>query len=127
VAVTGVGSSLDNQAINGKWIARFPMWDWVGGRTSITSAVGLLPMALQGADIIDFVSGTALCDSLTRHTVTASNPSALLALMWHYATEGHGNRDMVILPYKDRLQLFSKYLQQLIMESIGKEKDLDGR
>jgi glucose-6-phosphate isomerase len=127
VAVTGVGSNLDNQAISGKWIARFPMWDWVGGRTSITSAVGLLPMALQGIDIIGFIGGAALCDALTRNTVTSSNPSAQLALMWHYATEGRGSRDMVILPYKDRLQLFAKYLQQLIMESIGKEKDLDGK
>ena len=47
--------------------------------------------------------------------------------MWHYATDGQGNRDMVILPYKDRLHLFAKYLQQLIMESIGKEKDLQGK
>jgi glucose-6-phosphate isomerase len=47
--------------------------------------------------------------------------------MWYHATGGHGNKDMVILPYKDRLQLFPKYLQQLIMESLGKAKDLDGR
>ena len=127
VAVTGVGSKLDNQAVNEKWLARFPMWDWVGGRTSITSAVGLLPMAIQGIDIIDFISGAALCDAFTRNSVTSENPAALLALMWYHATDGHGKRDMVILPYKDRLQLFAKYLQQLIMESIGKEKDLNGR
>jgi glucose-6-phosphate isomerase len=46
--------------------------------------------------------------------------------MWHHATKGHGQKDMVVLPYKDRLQLFSKYLQQLIMESLGKERDLAG-
>ena len=46
--------------------------------------------------------------------------------MWYYSGAGHGKKDMVILPYKDRLELFSKYLQQLIMESIGKELDLDG-
>jgi len=46
--------------------------------------------------------------------------------MWHYATKGLGTKDMVILPYKDRLQLFTKYLQQLIMESLGKEKDRSG-
>jgi glucose-6-phosphate isomerase len=54
------------------------------------------------------------------------NASMLLALMWHYAGNGRGQKDMVILPYKDRLMLFSKYLQQLVMESLGKEKDLDG-
>ena len=51
----------------------------------------------------------------------------LLALMWHYAGNGKGEKDMVILPYKDRLVLFSKYLQQLVMESLGKERDLDGQ
>jgi glucose-6-phosphate isomerase len=127
VAITGVGSKLDIQAINEKWITRFPMWEWVGGRTSITSAVGLLPMALQGIDIIDFISGSSICDSFTKNKFTSNNPAALLALMWHYATDGHGSRDMVILPYKDRLHLFAKYLQQLIMESIGKEKDLLGK
>ncbi len=51
----------------------------------------------------------------------------LLALMWFYAGEGRGEKDMVILPYKDRLALFSKYLQQLVMESLGKAKDLEGQ
>jgi glucose-6-phosphate isomerase len=46
--------------------------------------------------------------------------------MWFHAGNGRGGKDMVILPYKDRLALFSKYLQQLVMESLGKEKDLDG-
>ena len=126
VAVTGVGSNLYKEAVRGDWISIFPMWDWVGGRTSITSAVGLLPMSLQGVDIKAFISGAALCDQATRSTHTRHNPSALLALMWHHATNGRGLRDMVILPYKDRLQLFTKYLQQLIMESLGKERDLSG-
>src|SRR6185369_13443550 len=43
------------------------------------------------------------------------------------ATDGRGSKDMVVLPYKDRLELFSRYLQQLVMESLGKEKDLQGR
>ncbi len=127
VAVTGVGSNLDKKAISGKWIACFPMWDWVGGRTSIASAVGILPMALQGIDISKFIGGAAECDGLTRNKSTGSNPSAILALMWHHATGGRGQKDMVVLPYKDRLQFFSKYLQQLIMESLGKEQDLAGK
>lgn len=126
VAVTGEGSELDRTATESGWLARFPMWDWVGGRTSVTSAVGLLPAALQGIDIEGMLEGARLCDALTRHTGTAHNPAALLALMWHHATGGRGSRDMVILPYKDRLILFSRYLQQLIMESIGKELDRDG-
>ncbi len=126
VAVTGEGSELDRAATQAGWITRFPMWDWVGGRTSVTSAVGLLPAALQGVDIDAMLEGARLCDLLTRRTDTARNPAALLALMWHHATGGRGSRDMVVLPYKDRLILFSRYLQQLIMESIGKELDRGG-
>ena len=46
--------------------------------------------------------------------------------MWHHAGNGRGTKDMVVLPYKDRLLLFSRYLQQLVMESLGKERDLSG-
>jgi glucose-6-phosphate isomerase len=127
VAVTGVDSELDRYAQKQGWIARFPMWDWVGGRTSVTSAVGLLPAALQGVDILSLLEGARLCDVITRQPETARNPAALMALMWHYATNGQGEKDMVMLPYKDRLLLFSRYLQQLLMESLGKELDLDGK
>ncbi len=127
VAVTGRDSLLDKTAVAEKWLARFPMWDWVGGRTSVTSAVGLLPAALQGVDIMALLEGAKLCDSITRQTTTRRNPAALLALAWFYASSGKGSRDMVLLPYKDRLLLFSRYLQQLIMESLGKGLDRDGR
>src|SRR5438067_12960841 len=50
VAVTGVGSGLDKYAEKNQWLARFPMHDWIGGRTSVMSAVGLLPMAPGGFD-----------------------------------------------------------------------------
>jgi glucose-6-phosphate isomerase len=65
-------------------------------------------------------------DEATRARDIRSNPAALLALCWFHATEGRGAKDMVVLPYKDSLLLFSRYLQQLVMESLGKEKDLDG-
>ncbi len=127
VAVTGVGSKLDATATQEGWLARFPMWDWVGGRTSELCAVGLLPAALQGLDIQAMLDGAAAMDVVTRTPVIAQNPAALMALMWHFATEGRGAKDMVVLPYKDRLLLFSRYLQQLVMESLGKELDLQGR
>ena len=66
------------------------------------------------------------CDAATRVHDTRKNPAALLALMWYHATGGKGEKDMVVLPYKDRLLLFSRYLQQLVMESLGKELDLEG-
>jgi len=127
VAVTGVGSELDRHAQENDWLARFPMYDWVGGRTSVMSAVGLLPMALLGFEIDRFLEGAAAMDQLTRLDVVEQNAAMLLALMWFYAGEGKGTKDMVILPYKDRLALFSRYLQQLVMESLGKEKDRDGK
>lgn len=126
VAVTGEGSKLDQIAKSEGWLKGFPMWDWVGGRTSELCAVGLLPAALQGLDIDAMLEGAAEMDAVTRNSTTSENPAALLALMWHFATDGRGSKDMVVLPYKDRLLLFSRYLQQLVMESLGKELDLDG-
>jgi glucose-6-phosphate isomerase len=127
VAITMAGSHLDHLAASESWIARFPMFDWVGGRTSELSAVGLLPAALQGIEIIGVLAGAAACDAATRVHETRRNPAALMALMWYAATDGKGKKDLVVLPYKDRLLLFSRYLQQLVMESLGKQLDLDGR
>jgi len=127
VAITGVGSDLDKHAEKNGWLARFPMWDWVGGRTSIMSAVGLVPMALEGFEIDNFLTGAAAMDERTRANDFRQNAAMLLALMWFYAGNGRGEKDMVVLPYKDQLLLFSRYLQQLVMESLGKEKDLDGK
>lgn len=127
VAVTGEGSELDGYAKANGFVARFPMWDWVGGRTSELSAVGLLPAALQGIDVHAMLAGARAMDAATRRTETRRNPAALLALGWYAATGGKGTKDMVILPYKDRLTLFSRYLQQLVMESLGKRLDLDGK
>ena len=126
VAVTGADSKLDVTTVKEGWLARFPMWDWVGGRTSELCAVGLLPAALQGLDIQAMLDGAAAMDVVTRNTAVAQNPAALLALMWYFATDGRSAKDMVVLPYKDRLLLFSRYLQQLVMESLGKELDLKG-
>jgi glucose-6-phosphate isomerase len=127
VAVTGPGSELDQFATEHNWLARFPMHDWVGGRTSVMSAVGLVPAALLGFAIDDFLAGAATMDAHTRAPDMRNNAAMLLALMWYHAGNGRGEKDMVILPYKDRLALFSRYLQQLVMESLGKEKDRDGK
>jgi len=103
------------------------MWDWVGGRTSELSAVGLLPAALQGVEIDSLLAGARACDDVTRSNNVNANPAAQLALAWFFAGNGKGTKNMVVIPFKDRLELFSKYLQQLLMESLGKEKDLDGK
>ena len=119
-------SKLDQQAQKEGWLKRFDMFDWVGGRTSITSAVGLLPGALIGCDIRDFLSGASQMDAATRMADLRRNPAALMAASWHVAGGGRGQRDMVVLPYRDRLEVFSRYLQQLVMESLGKRLDRNG-
>ncbi len=126
VAVTTPGSALHQRATKEGWLSTFPMWDWVGGRTSITSAVGLLPGALIGMDVRAFLAGAAAMDDATRRSDPWLNPAAMLAAFWHHEGKARGERAMVVLPYKDRLVLLSRYLQQLVMESLGKEHDRKG-
>ena len=126
IAITGEGSKLDQLSKSAGWLTTFPMEDWVGGRTSEMSAVGLLPAALQGINIVAMLQGAKEMDAATRIPQLKANPAALLALSWYFAGNGRGEKDMVVLPYKDSLLLFSRYLQQLVMESLGKEQDLDG-
>lgn len=126
VAVTTKGSKLDQLMQAEHWVGEFPMYDWIGGRTSQLSAVGLLPAALQGINIRAMREGARIMDIATRQPNLKENPAALLAMTWYYAGNGRGEKDMVLLPYKDSLLLFSRYLQQLVMESIGKQFDLSG-
>ncbi|MCU0806064.1 MAG: glucose-6-phosphate isomerase [Burkholderiales bacterium] len=125
VAITMPGSQLDKHAAG--WLARFPMFDWVGGRTSELSAVGLLPAALQGLDVDAMLAGAAAMDEATRIADALANPAALMAAAWFHAADGRGAKDMVVIPYKDRLALLARYLQQLVMESLGKREDLAGK
>ncbi|WP_269622947.1 glucose-6-phosphate isomerase [Prochlorococcus marinus] len=126
IAITMKDSLLDKIAKSESWLKRFDLPDWVGGRTSITGSVGLLPLALIDENIYDFLKGASTMDSITREKNIYQNPSALLASAWYYSGDGKGLRDMVVLPYQDRLEVFSKYLQQLIMESLGKQEDRSG-
>lgn len=127
IAITSQGSQLDKLAKAEGWLDSFPMYDWVGGRTSELSSVGLLPAALQGIDIQAMLAGAKEMDAATRVPELKQNPAALLAMSWYFAGDGKGKKDMVVLPYKDSLLLFSRYLQQLVMESLGKETDLNGQ
>lgn len=126
VATTMDDTELALRAKEERWLARFPLWDWVGGKNSVLSAVGLLPTAIQGSDIRALLNGAATMDRLTRERKITDNPAALLAAMWHWLGEGGGKRDMVLLPYRDRLSLFPRYAQMLVMESVGKELDRSG-
>ncbi len=126
IAITGAGSRLDDLASSEGWSLRLPLWDWVGGRTSVTGPVGLVPMALAGWDWQGLLAGSASMDRATRRPA-AHNPAAWLAATWYAAGAGRGDRALVVLPYRDRLLLLSRYLQQLVMESLGKRHDRQGR
>ncbi|MFO7821273.1 MAG: glucose-6-phosphate isomerase [Lentisphaeria bacterium] len=126
VAVTMPESKLDKYASEQGWRKRFPMAASIGGRTSETNIVGHVPAALTGIDFAEFIGGAAHMDELTRNESVGLNPAYQLAIAWYIAGNGRGDRNMVVVPYSDRLVLLGKYLQQLVMESLGKERDLDG-
>lgn len=126
VAITCEDSRLDRQAKADGWLRTFPLWDWVGGRTSATSTVGLLPVALLGVDIDGLLSGASKCDQATGDKDILRNPAAMLAVLWYDAIANRDRRNMAVLPYCDRLSLLPRYLQQLVMESVGKQTDRAG-
>jgi glucose-6-phosphate isomerase len=97
-----------------------PMWDFVGGRFSVTSAAGIVPMALLGLDWQSFLDGARTSDDLNRLEVVARNPAGRLAALWWNLRRKAGVHSLAFVPYRDRLALVPRYLQQLIMESLGK-------
>lgn len=108
------------------WRARFDIWPWVGGRFCVSSPAGLLPLHLLGVDTDAFLQGAASIDAWT----APERPSNVALEMAHslFAQQArHGLHSLAILPYRDRLRLLGQYLQQLIMESLGKNQDLDGQ
>ena len=106
----------------------FGFWDWVGGRYSVWSAVGLSLMLAIGADgFAQFLAGAHAMD---RHFQTAPlerNMPALLALIGIWYRNFHGCSSLSIAPYWQDLQYLPGYLQQLDMESNGKQVDIDGK
>ena len=124
VAITGRGSRLARLAADEGWAGTLPLWDWVGGRTSVTGPVGLLPAFLLGIDGRALLAGAAAMDRAGR-LPPASNPAAQLAARW-LAAQCDRERAMVVLPYSDRLRSLARYLQQLVMESLGKRLDRSG-
>jgi len=127
ISITMEGTELDKLAKSEGWLAALPTWSWVGGRFSPTSVIGLLPADLAGVDTEALLTGAAQMDTWTRSTDPWSNPAAIMAGAWYLSGRGQGERSLVVLPYADRLQLLARYLQQLVMESLGKRHDRRGR
>lgn len=106
----------------------FEFWDWVGGRYSVGSAVGLsLMMAIGPQNFRDFLGGMHEMDEHFRHAPLAHNLPALMGLLSLWYTNFLGAETQAVLPYSDHLSRFSAYLQQLEMESNGKGVDNLGR
>jgi glucose-6-phosphate isomerase len=105
----------------------FGFWDWVGGRYSLTSAVGLSIMLAVGPDHFDaLLAGFHDVDEHVRTTPLEDNVAVLLALIGIWDRDVLGLTDLVVLPYAQDLELLPAYLQQLDMESNGKRVRLDG-
>jgi len=105
----------------------FGFWDWVGGRYSVGSAIGLSLMIAIGSDNFrDFLAGLHAMDEHFRCTPIEANVPMLLGLIGIWYDNFFGAGSVAVLPYAQQLSRFPAYLQQLDMESNGKSVDLDG-
>jgi glucose-6-phosphate isomerase len=105
----------------------FGFWDWVGGRYSVDSAIGLSVMAVIGKErFAEFLAGFHLVDEHFRTTPLESNAPVLLGLIGLWYNEFFGAQSRAVLPYSNDLARFAAYLQQLTMESNGKSVRADG-
>jgi glucose-6-phosphate isomerase len=105
----------------------FPMWDWVGGRYSLWSAIGL-PIALSiGMDKFrELLSGAHHADEHFRSEPLSQNIPVIMGLLNAWYSGFFDATSQVVLPYSQSLELFPAFLQQLSMESLGKGVQLDG-
>lgn len=104
-----------------------PMWDWVGGRYSLWSAIGLTIAICIGYDgFLELLNGASLVDQHVANASLEENIPLILALIdvWHANFCKYSTR--AIIPYAEQLKFFTDYCQQLIMESNGKSVDVDG-
>ena len=105
----------------------FGFWDWVGGRYSVDSAIGLSLMAVIGREAFaDFLAGFHLVDQHFASAPLESNAPALLGLIGLWYSDFFGAETRAVLPYSNDLARFAAYLQQLTMESNGKSVRADG-
>ncbi|MCO6008879.1 glucose-6-phosphate isomerase [Actinoallomurus purpureus] len=105
----------------------FEFWDWVGGRYSVDSAIGLSLMIAVGPERYrEFLDGFHLIDEHFRTAPPESNVPLLLGLLGIWYDDFHGAQTHAVLPYSHYLSRFTDYLQQLDMESNGKSVDRQG-
>ncbi|BBY45909.1 glucose-6-phosphate isomerase [Mycolicibacterium celeriflavum] len=125
VAVSTNKKLVDDFGINTENM--FGFWDWVGGRYSVDSAIGLSVMAVIGRErFAEFLSGFHIVDEHFRTTPLEANVPVLLGLIGLWYNEFFGAETRAVLPYSNDLARFAAYLQQLTMESNGKSVRADG-
>ena len=106
----------------------FQFWDWVGGRYSMESAIGLSTMIAIGPDnFLAMLNGSHQMDEHFRQTPFAQNLPVLMGLLTIWYVNFFGAETVAILPYEQHLKRFPAYLQQLTMESNGKHVTLGGK
>jgi glucose-6-phosphate isomerase len=106
----------------------FGFWDWVGGRYSMDSAIGLSTMiALGPGQFEEMLAGFHAMDEHFRTAPLASNLPVLMGLLAFWYRDFFGAQTVGVMPYEQYLKRFPAYLQQLTMESNGKHVDLQGR
>ena len=107
---------------------RFQMWDWVGGRYSLWSSIGVaLAIAVGERNFLDFLKGGHEVDEHFRSTPWPENLPALMGLLGVWNINFMNLPTLAVLPYDDSLRRFPAYLQQLEMESNGKSVTFDGK
>jgi glucose-6-phosphate isomerase len=106
----------------------FEFWDWVGGRYSMSSAIGLSTMVAIGPDNFrDMLLGLHRMDEHFRTTPFEKNLPVVMGLLAVWYSDFFGAQTLSVLPYEQYLKRFPAYLQQLTMESNGKHVTLDGK
>ena len=107
--------------------ACFPMWDWVGGRYSVWSAIGLvIALGFGWQAFSSLLEGARTLDEHTRRAEPTDNLPMMMALLELWNTRYLGTDTHVVLPYSQRLEYLADFLQQLTMESNGKRVTLEG-
>jgi len=99
----------------------------VGGRFSVFTPVGLFPLAVCGVNVVQILDGATHAETLAQNPVLEQNPAGLLAMSLHALTAKKKVSQVVMMPYADRLRLFTDWFAQLWSESLGKKNHTDGK
>ena len=105
----------------------YPVWDWVGGRFSVWSAIGLADAITLGSEVFrGFLAGAYSMDRHVNEAKPQENLPLVLALLAYWNATHNGMASHALLPYDERLRVIVSWLQQLEMESLGKTLSVDG-